>query len=117
MRVHRSAVHAIVLVAAMGMIACDAPDEVGGPRALPSPTLAIAPPPVGVASGVFIDGTPLGKPGLSAWDSWTTLVGKRSSYVMWYADWSSSFQGFGVSNAYGRGSIPVITWEMKNRSA
>ena len=77
----------------------------------------IAPPPVGVASGVFIDGAPLGKPGLSAWDKWTSLVGKRAHFIMWYSDWSSSFQGYAVTNAYDRGATPVITWEMKNRQA
>ena len=96
-------------------LGCAAPDGVAGPPGAPTPTRAIAPPPTGVASGVFIESSPLGKPGLSAWDSWTSLVGKRSLYVMWYSDWSTSFQGFGVSNAYSRGSTPVITWEMKNR--
>ena len=104
-----------MLVVAAITTACSMADEVVAPRALPAPALAIAPPAFGVASGIFIDGTPLGKPGLSAWDSWSTLVGKRASYVMWYTDWSTSFQGFGVSNAYGRGATPVITWEMKNR--
>jgi beta-mannanase len=34
---------------------------------------------------------------------------------MWYADWSSGFQDYAVTNAYSRGSSPVVTWEMKNR--
>jgi hypothetical protein len=112
----RLAVRAAALLS-VTLAGCSAPDGVVGTDGAPSstPALAISPPPAGVASGVFIDGSPLGKPGLSAWDSWTSLVGKRSLYVMWYTDWSTGFQGFGVSNAYGRGATPVITWEMKNR--
>jgi beta-mannanase len=73
-------------------------------------------PTAGIATGVFIESSPLGRPGLTAWDKWTSQVGGRTAYVMWYTDWSTGFQGFGVTNAYSRGSIPVITWEMKNRS-
>ena len=113
----RSVLRAITLFAVAISAACSAPDRVTAPTRLASPALAISPPPVGVASGVFIESSPLGKPGLSAWDSWTSAVGKRSLYAMWYTDWSTSFQGFGVSNAYGRGATPVITWEMKNRRA
>ena len=93
--------------------ACERPQEITTPDRI---SATILPPAQGVASGVFIDGTPLGKPGMTAWDKWSTQVGGRTRYIMWYTDWSTSFQGFGVTNAYSRGSIPVITWEMKNRS-
>lgn len=99
--------------------ACAAPDAATAPHpsaAQPGvrPALAIAPPPLGVAAGVAIDGAPLGRPGLTAWDGWTTRVGARSSYVMWFTDWSASFQGYAVTNAYARRAVPVITWEMKS---
>jgi hypothetical protein len=104
----------IVLAAALCASACDHPARIAAPDdARASLTASTAT----VGSGVFIDSSPLGKPGLKAWDGWTSQVGGRSAYVMWYADWSSGFQGFAVSNAYSRGSIPVITWEMKNRRA
>jgi len=107
---------AIPFLAALTLGGCTADDPVGVARVTPTqPSLAIAPPTTGVATGVFIDGAPLGKPGLSAWDAWSTQAGKRPLYVMWYTDWSSTFQGYAVKDAYGRGSVPVITWEMKNR--
>jgi hypothetical protein len=62
-RVAVRAAGALVIAAVLG---CGVPDEVTAPSAVPTPMRAIAPPPAGVASGVFIDGTPLGKPGLSA---------------------------------------------------
>ena len=114
------ATQALALATSIALVACSAPDRVAAPTtptAAPLPTASIAPPPTGVATGVFIDGAPLGKPGLSAWDSWTNKVGKRTAYIMWYADWSSTFQGYAVTDAYGRGSVPIITWEMKNRRA
>jgi hypothetical protein len=112
-------IRAIELLLAASICGCTAPDGIDGVArvAPPQSALTIAPPPSGVATGLAIDGAPLGKPGLSAWDSWTSLVGKRALYVMWYADWSTGFQGFAITNAYGRGATPVITWEMKNRRA
>ena len=104
------------VVALLSLAACATPDA------------AVAPAPIAVQeisavtvlngdtlidAGVSIDGAPLGKPGLTAWDRWTTAVGRRAPLIMWYADWSSTFQGFAVTNAYGRNSTPVITWEMK----
>jgi hypothetical protein len=116
MRARRFASRRAVLCAAVSITGCDLPDRVTGlERAVPTPILAISPPTNGVATGVAIDAAPLGKPGISAWDKWTSLVGKRALYVMWYADWSTGFQGFAVTNAYSRGATPVITWEMKNR--
>jgi hypothetical protein len=91
-----------------------------GPALLTAPashSSVIAPSPTTAMSGVAIDGAPLGKPGMTAWDKWTSLVGKRVHFIMWYADWSSGFQSFAVTNAYARGATPVITWEMKNRQA
>jgi len=92
---------------------CNQQDQISDPGAIRT---TIAPPVTGVATGVFIESAPLGRPGMTAWDNWSTQVGKRTAYIMWYTDWSTPFQGFGVTNAYSRGSIPVITWEMKNRS-
>ena len=117
MAARRAAVRALTILASAAIGGCavsDAPTGVATVGAT-RPSLAISPPPGGVATGVFIDGAPLGKPGLSAWDSWSTLVGKRPLYVMWYTDWSSTYQAYAVKDAYGRGSSPVITWEMKNR--
>jgi glycosyl hydrolase family 26 len=113
----RRLAHSIALIAALA--GCTAGDRATGiPAATPADVaLAIAPPPSGVASGVSIDGAPLGKPGLSAWDSWTSLVGKRAAYIMWYTDWSATFQGYAIKDTYGRGATPIITWEMKNRRA
>src|SRR5688572_10943584 len=103
-------------VAAMLLAACS-PDRIIAVRTVPELDLSmsVVPPSSGVATGVAIDGAPLGKPGLTAWDKWTSLVGKRAEYIMWYSDWSTNFQGFAVTNAYNRGAIPVITWEVKNR--
>ena len=110
-----------IAAACLALAACAAPDRVvasdsiaAAPRA---PRTAIAPLTDRVASGVFIDGTPLGRPGMTAWDNWSTLVGKRVRYVMWFTDWSTSFQSYAVTNAYGRNATPVITWEMKNRQS
>ena len=105
----------LLLAAAVSLfvVACESPDEIAAPSGVSS---AILSPGDGVASGVFIESAPLGKPGMTAWDNWTKQVGARSAYIMWYTDWSSTFQGYAVTNAYGRGSTPVITWEMKNRS-
>jgi hypothetical protein len=98
--------------------ACSASDGPVGLRTAPLiRSSVIAPPQTGVLSGVAIDGAPLGKPGMTAWDKWTSLVGRRAHFIMWYADWSSGFQGFAMTNAYDRGATPVITWEMKNRQA
>src|SRR5215211_290225 len=97
----------------LSIVACERPAELTAPQTI-RPTI-VAPTSV-IATGVFIESAPLGKPGMTAWDTWTSKVGGRSAYIMWYTDWSTSFQGFGVTNAYSRGSIPVITWEMKNRS-
>jgi beta-mannanase len=109
----------VTLLVATSLVACSAPDRVSGIVAAtptrPSAALTVPPPSSGVASGVSIDGAPLGKPGLTAWNNWTSLVGKRAAYIMWYADWSTGFQGFAVTNAYARNATPVITWEMKNR--
>jgi beta-mannanase len=107
------------LLACAALAACAAPDRVTAPvaRAAAAPSTAIAPPPNAVASGVAIDGAPTGRAGMSAWDAWTSLVGRRALYVMWFTDWSSKFQGYAVANAYSRNATPVITWEMKNRQA
>ncbi len=102
-----------LIAVTLAFVACEHPTEVAGPRLDPS---AVILPGSAIASGVFIDSAPLGKPGMTAWDNWTKQVGARSAYIMWYTDWSTTFQGFGVANAYSRGSVPVITWEMKNRS-
>ncbi|HUQ82091.1 MAG TPA: glycosyl hydrolase [Gemmatimonadaceae bacterium] len=112
-----NAVFALLAAATLG--GCAVADDIAGvARAdVLRPSTAIAPPPAGIATGVFIDGAPLGKPGLSAWDAWSAQVGKRPLYIMWYTDWSSTFQSYAVNDAYGRGSVPVITWEMKNRRA
>ena len=117
MPARRPALVTAALIVGVVTSGCSAPDGVAPVSEAVAPTFAIAPPPAGVATGVFIDGAPLGRPGLSAWDAWTTKVGKRALYIMWYADWSSTFQGYAVNDTYGRGSIPVITWEMKNRRA
>src|SRR5690349_6926075 len=107
---------AAALIAVGTLIGCAAPDDlVGVVLAEPLPAASIAPPLTGVATGVSIDGAPLGKPGLSAWDAWTSKVGKQALYIMWYADWSSTFQGYAMADTHGRGSIPIVTWEMKNR--
>ncbi len=99
-------------------VAACSDQPVAAPSATPpAARLAIAPPSGQIASGVAIDGAPLGKPGMTAWDKWSANVGKRAQYIMWFADWSSSFQSFAVTNAYDRGATPVITWEMKNRNA
>ena len=105
--------HYLLLALPLLASACERPTRITAPQVAPQ---TIAAPATGIASGVFIDSAPLGKPGMSAWDNWTDLVGKRSAYIMWYTDWSTKFQGYAVSNAYSRGSIPVITWEMKNRN-
>jgi hypothetical protein len=100
--------------------ACAAPDHVSAPtrpHGAGAPRAAIAPVPEAVASGVFIDGAPLGRPGLSALDGWVDRVGRHPRYLMWYTDWSTSFQGYAVTNAYARRATPVITWEMKNRQS
>ena len=97
----------------LSLVACERLQDITRPESISSTILA---PAQGIASGVFIDSSPLGKHGLTAWDNWTKQVGKRTAYVMWYTDWSTGFQGFAVTNAYSRGSTPVITWEMKNRS-
>lgn len=97
----------------LSLVACERSQDITRPESISTTILA---PAQGIASGVFIDSSPLGKPGLTAWDNWTKQVGKRTAYVMWYSDWSTGFQGFAVTNAYSRGSTPVITWEMKNRS-
>jgi len=119
MRAHRTTPRAITLLAILASIGCTASDDISGVRAAPPARAArtIAPPATGAATGVSIDGAPLGKPGLTAWDKWTTLVGKRAHYIMWFQDWSGTFQGYAVTDAYGRGATPVITWEMKNRQA
>src|SRR5215207_9294383 len=107
---------ALPFLAALTLGGCTADNPVGVAQvSTPRVALAIVPPATGIATGVFIDGAPLGRPGLSAWDSWSTQAGKRPLYIMWYTDWSSTFQGYAVKDAYGRGSVPVITWEMKNR--
>ena len=99
------------------LAACSAPDRaIGTADAVAAPVASIAPPPAGVATGVAIESAPLGRPGMTAWDAWTTRVGRRPVYVMWFTDWSASFQGYTVTNAYSRGATPVITWEMKSRS-
>jgi len=103
----------LLLPFALSILACERPAEITAPL---SPRSTIIPPANGIASGVFIESAPLGKPGMTAWDSWTKQVGKRTAYIMWYTDWSATFQGYAITNAYSRGSIPVITWEMKNRS-
>lgn len=108
--------HAALLLALL-TAACRPEQSLTPGAAPPAARAAIAPPTGQVASGVSIDGAPLGKPGMTAWEKWTTSVGKRAQYIMWFADWSSSFQGFAMTNAYSRGATPVITWEMKNRSA
>lgn len=109
----------LVVVALATLGACAAPDRALAPRAPRQPgdlpAHAIAPVPSGIATGVAIESAPLGKPGMTAWDAWTTRVGKRPLYVMWFADWSSGFQGYAVTNAYSRGATPIVTWEMKNR--
>lgn len=94
--------------------ACDRPAEITAPRL--NPASVISPSTDGIASGVFIESVPLGRPGMTAWDNWAKQVGGRTAYIMWYTDWSATFQGYAVTNAYSRGSIPVITWEMKNRT-
>jgi beta-mannanase len=101
------------------LLAACSPDRITGTRLVPELDLSmsVVPPSTGVATGVSIDGAPLGRPGLTAWDKWTSLIGKRAEYIMWYSDWSTNFQSFAVTNAYGRNAIPVITWEMKNRRA
>lgn len=99
--------------AAVLVAACENPHDAVPMRA---PSQTIVAPAQGIATGVFIDSSPLGKPGLTAWDKWTSQVGGRTAYVMWYTDWSTPFQGFAVTNSYSRGSVPIITWEMKNRS-
>lgn len=104
----------LLIALTLAVTACERRAEIAGPDAAPSAVLS--PSAAGIASGVFIESSPLGKPGLTAWDNWTKQVGARSAYVMWYTDWSATFQGYAVGNAYSRGSIPVITWEMKNRS-
>jgi hypothetical protein len=105
------------LITAAALGGCAVADDVAGVARADAlrASMAIAPPASGIATGVFIDGAPLGKPGLSTWDAWSTQVGRRPLYIMWYADWSSTFQSYAVKDAYGRGSVPVITWEMKNR--
>ena len=108
----RTSLYAALAAVTAAAAAC-APDRVTAPDA-DAPSLAIAPP-AGIATGVSIDGAPLGRTGMGAWDAWTTQVGRRPLYVMWYADWSTSFQGFALTNAYGRGATPIVTWEMKNR--
>jgi hypothetical protein len=113
-RVRGAAVGVALVIGA----ACSTSDET--PALLTAPanrSSVIAPSPTTVMSGVAIDGAPLGKPGATAWDKWTSLVGKRAHFIMWYTDWSTGFQGFAVTNAYDRGATPVITWEMKNRQA
>ncbi len=94
--------------------ACDRPAEISGPEL--SPSAVISAPANGIATGVFIETAPLGKPGMTALDKWTKQVGKRPAYIMWYTDWSTTFQGYAVTNAYSKASVPVITWEMKNRT-
>jgi beta-mannanase len=68
-----------------------------------------------VETGVAIDGAPLGRQGMTAWDQWTARNhNRRPTYVMWFTDWSASFQGYAVDNARSKNAVPVITWEMKN---
>lgn len=119
-RRHARLTRAAGAAAAALLAACTAREAPTAPRATalaaavqPAPTG----PTTGVAVGVAIESAPLGRPGMSAWDSWTSLVGRRASYVMWFTDWSTNFQGFAVTNAYSRNATPVITWEMKNRNA
>ncbi|MDF1504146.1 glycosyl hydrolase [Roseisolibacter sp. H3M3-2] len=101
-----------LLLSLLTLGAC-APDAALAPRARPS--AAALPAAAGVETGVAIESAPLGKPGLTAWDQWTQRNGgRRPLYVMWFADWSSGFQGYAVDNARSRGAVPVVTWEMKN---
>ena len=102
-----------MLLSLIVVIGCEGSHDITTPERISATVLPSA---QGIASGVFIDGTPLGKPGMTAWDKWSTQAGGRTRYIMWYTDWSTPFQEFGVTNAYSRGSVPVITWEMKNRS-
>ena len=101
------------LIALVYLVGCDRSSDITRPDAV---SATIVPSPSGIATGVFIESAPLGKPGMTAWDNWAKQAGKRPTYIMWYTDWSTGFQGFGVTNAYSRGATPVITWEMKNRS-
>lgn len=105
----------LAFAATVCLSACESPARIAAPDVRPRSAITSSAATGSVGSGVFIESSPLGKPGLKAWDTWTTKVGGRSAYVMWYADWSSNFQGFAVTNAYERASTPVITWEMKNR--
>jgi hypothetical protein len=104
-----------ILSTSLLLAGCAAPDRAAGPGV---PRLAESAATAGtVAGGVALDGAPLGRPGMTAWDSWASLVGGRGRHVMWFTDWSTGFQGYAVANAYARGATPVITWEMKNRQA
>ena len=99
---------------------CSAPERLAAPvapQATRTPRAAIAPVLDAVASGVFIDGAPLGRPGLAALDRWVSQVGAHPLYLMWYTDWSTGFQSYAVTNAHARGATPIITWEMKNRQS
>ena len=98
---------------ALVLLAACAPDAAIAPGARPAAVLSSAA--RAVETGVAIDGAPLGRPGMTAWDQWTTRNGgRRPLYVMWFTDWSAGFQGYAVDNARSRQSVPVITWEMKS---
>ena len=103
----------LALSALLATVTACAPDRATAPEP-EAPSLAIAPA-NGILTGVSIDGAPLGRSGLTAWDAWTTRVGKRPAIIAWYADWSTGFQAYAVTNAASRRAIPMVTWEMKNR--
>ncbi|QJR34673.1 glycoside hydrolase family 26 protein [Gemmatimonas groenlandica] len=105
----------LAFAATVCLSACESPARIAAPDVLQRSAITSSTATGSVGSGVFLESSPLGKLGLKAWDTWTTKVGGRSAYVMWYTDWSSNFQGFAVTSAYDRASTPVITWEMKNR--
>ena len=90
----------VALAVLLASVAACAPDRATAPE--PAPSLAIAPTAAGVYTGVSIDGAPLGRSGMTAWDAWSTRVGKRPRIIAWYADWSTGFQGFALTNAARR---------------
>lgn len=92
--------HQRILVAlTLATAACDRPAEISDPEIIPSSTISA--PASGIASGVFIESAPLGKPGMTALDKWTKQVGKHPAYIMWYTDWSTTYGEFASSELGG----------------